>query len=117
MQGCSTNGHGPTRRDLTFYRGDDFVMTLAFFADGVPYDLTGSAFLAQVRTQVDGDLLATMTVDSSDYALGQVTFGIDHSVTESDTLSGVYDVQWTDALGSVLTVLRGKTAVVRDVSV
>lgn len=109
----------PARRDLTTpYQGDDFTHVVRFLdVNDQPINVTGDLFASQVRRRwSDTTIDATFTVDTSQAAVGQVTFTIGAAVL-ADFVPGKYryDVQWTSA-GRVLTVVAGEFVVTGEIT-
>lgn len=109
----------PADYDITVYSGDSFSQPFQFLqSDGVtPVDLTGGAILAQIRDEYDV-LITTFSVAQT-LNQGRVTISL--NATQSQLFAGLsflrYDVQWTSTGGAtVVTYVRGKVRVLRDVS-
>lgn len=111
----------PGPLDLDLYQGDTAVYNLILTrtsADGEekPVDLTGATGLAQIRKNVrDANVLASLTVTFPDPAEGKcrLTLTADESIKAG---SGVWDLQVTEADGTVKTWLRGVVTIDAGVS-
>lgn len=114
----------PPRYNLRIVQGDDF--SLAFRVYDVHSDgsrdargLTGTV-LAQIRAEQDRNstLIATFTVNSSQFNLGIVELTLTDTITGALNLPGgvgYYDVQYTE--GSITrTWFRGRVSLVKDAS-
>lgn len=108
----------PATLDLNVYQGDDKFLFLTFLdGDGLPEDLTGWAFRAQVRSAV-ADSQPTVaadfgiTVDENVvtcHLTGEQTTGFDPPAM-------VYDVEGTDPAGRVTTWVKGRIIVDQEVT-
>lgn len=82
-------------------------------ADGVtPVNLTGFSAHMQVRSSAGGTLLADLSTAEGQISLGEaagtITLNVAAAVTAGWTFGGgVYDLQLTDPLGNVTTLLAG----------
>lgn len=106
------------RRPIHITRGDTYVHAVTFTdGDGIPADLTGCVYAAQLRASVNvPDALADFTVTDGD-ATGVVWITLDEAITA--TLAPgrrVWDLQETGADGNVSTVLGGAADVLADVT-
>ncbi len=109
----------PARRDLiTPYQGDDFTHVVRLLdADGLPINVSGDTFASQVRRRwSDPTVDAQFQVDTSQAAVGQVTFTIPSAVL-TDFVPGKYryDVEWRRG-GRVLTVVAGEFVVTGEIT-
>jgi hypothetical protein len=109
----------PARRDFsTPYQGDDFTHVLTILdANDQPINVAGDTFASQVRRRwSDTTIDATFSVDTSQAAVGQVTFTIAGPVL-ADFVPGRYryDVQWVKA-GRKLTLLAGEFVVTGEIT-
>lgn len=111
----------PGTFDLDLYQGDTAAYRLTLTrtsADGVeaPVDLTGATGLAQIRKNVrDANVLATLEVTFPDPVNGKVLLQLpaDESIKAGN---GVWDLQVTEADGTVKTWLRGAVTIDAGVS-
>lgn len=107
----------PTECGLQVYRGDTFVQSFTFedSVTGNPITLDGT-WMAQVRQDVNATApLATFTVDATQAAAGKVLLSL-NGLTTTTLTSGVWDLQRTDANGTVTTWLYGTVSVTPDVT-
>lgn len=111
----------PAPYPIKLYRGDTRVWQDAFTDTdtGVPLDLTGHTFLAQIRPTPDSvDVLATMTVDTTRIGEGIITRTL--SADDSALLeigSAYWDLEVTRTSdGFVRTYLAGRVRIRGDVS-
>lgn len=119
----------PATQDIKLTRGDNFSIYLRIKrkSDGAYIDITGYAFLAQIRPDPDSDtILATMTVTISDQTAfkGGVLLSLDKTITagltftgpEREKVIGVWDLQITNTNGEASTYLDGSVTLRKDVS-
>ena len=111
----------PSRANLELYQGDDYsALVTVYEADGTtPVNLTGYTPRAQIRRDVAdraAEVLAEITIAIADAAGGMLTLALDHDVTV--TLSGklLWDLQLTDSLGGITTILAGAVNVTSEVT-
>lgn len=105
------------------YKGDSFdIITFNFFTDssevGNEIDLTGATPKMQIRKDISGTLIKTLTigdglewVDQDAGVFRTTSFIIDFDDDIYD-----YDLQITYSSGRVKTYLRGQITVVQDVT-
>lgn len=104
---------------ISLYRGDTRIWRDEFAdaATGHALDLTGYMFRAQIRDSIDGDVIATMTVDDSDAANGVITRSL--TATQTAALAAAraaWDLELTSPDGFVRTYLAGAVRIRGDVS-
>lgn len=103
---------------ITLYRGDTRIWRDEF-ADAVtgrPIDLTGYEFRAQVR-DADGEVIAEMSVDTSEAATGVITRTLSAGVTAAlSTARARWDLELTSPDGFVRTYMAGAVRIRGDVS-
>lgn len=115
---------GPQKLDWECaYAGDDVKAVFRFLADGDPWDLTGTTFIAQVReTSLSADPAAlTGTVTLIDAVGGTLEVQWDGEAIRTllgsmETWSGVWDLQMTAPGGDITTMLAGAFMAKMDVS-
>lgn len=126
MCSCQPNLAGvnigePVNQDITIRRGDTFRLRFKAKAGGVPINLTGYTFLAQIRTSED----ATTALASFSASIIDATAGIFEIVLSAATTAalptdttrlGVWDLQWTTAGGDVNTLVTGVAHLKSDVA-
>lgn len=101
--------------DITFVQGDDFSMVV-----DVEGDRSADAFAASLR-RLRGQTATAFTITVGSYDSGDdttpVTVEMPDTTTE-DLSPGehLWDLEWTEAGGSVRTLLRGTVTVVDDVT-
>lgn len=105
----------PGTHDITLYRGDTFAIQLAFTQGGIPLELPGTGWLAQVRSpNGSGPVTGTLTVDASNAGDGIIL--VTATAAEVAVLrAGAWDLQCTVA-PAVRTYIRGALKIERDVS-
>lgn len=107
----------PAKLNYRVTRGDDFADTVTI-KEGDPaaaVDVSARTYTAQIRRTADGDVVASMTIDMTDAATGQVHYSLPDATMA--TLDGeyVWDFQ-QDAGGSIRTLMGGKFTVDVDVT-
>jgi hypothetical protein len=107
----------PGNYALTIYRGDDSAWRFLLWADDLktqPVDLTGIAVKAEVRDRTAGAIIipAALTVTLPN----TIDMLLDHDATRLLPASGRWDLQLTDAVGTVATVLAGSVKVTGDIT-
>lgn len=103
------------KANLSVYRGDTYTHVFTVAPDGTAQNLTGYTVRGQVRSALDGTLVATPTVTISNATEGQITFSLSDAQTAAFTLSTmVYDVEVTSPSGVVTTVARGQIRMHKD---
>ena len=113
----------PQVLDLTLYAGDGdgFRMTITDPL-GAPIPLTGT-MRAQIRTtrEAPDPPSAVFDIDMSEGAQGVVNLKVpadqtQNLVTDTDSFSGVWDLEWTAEGEDPLTICQGNVECLRDVS-
>lgn len=105
---------------VTITRGDTFTMRLTFWADTAktqPYDLTGAALAAELRTATAAPVLATFTTALT--APNIVDLGLssaDAAALPFGTKQLSWDVQATWPPDTVVTLVKGKATVPGDIT-
>lgn len=96
---------------LEVYAGDDFDVTVAFYANGAPSVLAGE-LRAHVRPVSNPGEPEEFTVERTD---NMVTLRLTREQTRKD-LSGKWDLELTTPDDKVRTLLRGKVAWMEDIT-
>lgn len=107
----------PARLDYKITRGDDFADTVTI-KEGSPaaaVDVSSRTYTAQVRQTKDGEVVASMTVDMTDAASGEVTYSIADTATADMVGDYVWDFQQSTS-GVIRTLMGGKFTVDADVT-
>lgn len=113
----------PQVLDLVLYSGDGngFRMTVTGIS-GTPIPLTGT-MRAQIRATRDSPDPpdAVFDIDMSEGANGVVNLQVpanqtQNLVSDTDSYSGVWDLEWTPTDEEPLTICQGKVECLRDVS-
>lgn len=105
----------PGKLNIKTTRGDAVDLPLVIKEGGVPADLSGRTYAAQVRKNKAGEVVATIDVDTTGAADGELRLQLDPEVTEA--LLGEYrwDLQQTIG-GSPRTILGGLWGFEADVT-
>lgn len=101
------------------YRGDDWSYSLSFTQNSEAEDLSGSTWLAQIRTgsNRESSLFGTMTVVDTDAENGNITLQMDNETTDDMAAAAYYaDVQETKSGGDIETRARFKLLVQQDIT-
>jgi len=104
----------PQQLDLNIYRGDSGRFRVTVVDDqGLPYDVSDALWDCDIRPDVDGSLVTSLTVTQVDPA----TIDISLSAAQSAALTGngVWDLEMS-LNGEVTTLLVGRVVVTKDVS-
>lgn len=107
----------PGAYDLALYRGDTEARTIELYADAdfaVPYDLDGATVAAQIRDRPCGSPVVDLGVVVILPNTITITMAPDNYATCPS--SGVWDLEITDADGTVHTELAGTVKVTPDVT-
>ena len=107
----------PARLDYKITRGDDFSDTVTI-KEGDPaaaVDVSARTYTAQVRRTKDGDVVASMTIDTTNAASGEIGYSIADTVTDDMSGEYVWDFQQSSG-GVVRTLMGGKFTVDLDVT-
>ena len=102
--------------DILIRRGVGWTMTLAFTNDDdTPKDLTGFNYYCQVRNE--GRLLADITVDDTNKAIGELVLSLTPAETAAIGESrGNYDVLEAEIVVTDSHYLFGGEAIIEDVA-
>jgi hypothetical protein len=105
----------PGKLDIKTSRGDTVAVPLTIREGGVPADLTGRTFAAQIRKSKGAATSTALTVDTTGAADGQLVLRLD--ATAAAALSGTYvwDLEQTQG-GTVRTILEGRWTFGPDVT-
>lgn len=108
----------PPSYALSIYRGDTCSWQFVLWQDAantVPYDLTGITAKSEIRDQPSGAVIVPLTLTIS---LPNIIDALLDAASSSllPVPKAVWDLQLTDALGVVTTVLAGSVAVTADVT-
>lgn len=97
----------PGKLDILVTRGDTDGIPIVIQEGGVPADLSGRTYAAQLRASPNATAAVDVTVDTTDAADGTLVLRLEPAVTEG--LSGTYawDLEQTIG-GTVRTLLAGK---------
>ena len=113
----------PARLDLGVYRGDSLSVRLQLRAHGVPIDLTDAddglvhwEFAAFMRKSVGGPKVVDVEVVVLYGLVGILLMNFPPEVTQKFPGSSVWDLQTTDPVGRVRTILRGMFSVQTDIT-
>jgi hypothetical protein len=116
---------GPTSGEakITLEQGATFDHTLTWTAGGTPVDLTGYTARMQIREEFDSaDPVVSLTSSpAAGLTLGGTAGTIRIVITDEQTAAltieaGVVDLEVQAPSGSVRKVLRGKVAVIKEVT-
>lgn len=116
----------PAVQNLSGYQGDTFrqPLRLRSISGGVlgdPINLTGWSFTSQIRADVGGVVLATITVTVRDQSVLDNVGWVDMYMAPATTAAiapGVYfyDLQGTEPNGDVFTRLKGEFTIEGDIT-
>jgi hypothetical protein len=107
----------PGTFDLAVYRGDTYEWVFQLMAlDRYPIDITGWVVKAEIRTGVDGPLMASLQEMARIPGEGKVRMRLPADQSKFVTSAGVWDLQVTTVDGWVKTVLRGAVRYLGDVT-
>lgn len=97
----------PGKLDIKVSRGDTDGIPLVIQEAGVPANLTGRTYAAQLRRSASSSTAVEVEVDTTEAADGLLVLRLDPDITE--TLTGEYrwDLQQTIG-GTVRTLLAGR---------
>jgi len=103
--------------DLCAYRSDSFEHHFSYFdEDGIAVDMSGWTARMQIRKSI-GSTTIQLSISESDYiTLGVGTIDILVPGASMGIDGGVYDLELTDTLGLISTLVRGEFAVTPDTS-
>lgn len=104
--------------NLNLYQGDDYIADVTVLnADGSVPDLTGYTAVAQVRSPGSDPTLPPDAVPAILISGNVITLQLAHTQTLAlNSPPYRWDLQLTDSMGWVTTVLNGVVTVIRDVS-
>lgn len=107
----------PAELTYKILRGDDFADTVTI-KEGDPLaavDVSARTYTAQVRRTAAGEVVATMSIDMSGAATGEVTYRIADTVTATMLGDYLWDIQ-QDSGGVIRTLMGGKFKVEADIT-
>ena len=112
---CETTTGADSTVYVSAYRGDDINLDVALFgADEQPLDITGWTWAAQLRDSAGG-LVADWTVLVTDAAAGELSLTLASATTTGLALADYdWDLQATDAVGGVKTLIVGRLRIKED---
>lgn len=122
MSTCQIIDSTPGCCNWICYAGDTSGEVFEFLTDGVPWDMTGCTVAATARrSAIDAEVALTATCTAVDAAIGQWRVAWDPAAVRtllagSETWTGVWDLQVTDAGGGIATVVRGTLTARLDVT-
>ena len=104
---------------LTFVRGDDVVIPLTFKAAGMPVNLTGYTFSAQIRTKPNAYVVLSLSFDLTNAATGIVIASASNALTKDIRVEEAFwDVQQIGPSGIVKTVIGpAAVTIIKDVTI
>lgn len=107
--------------EIEIYRGDTFTRQFKIKVAGLPLDITGYTFLAQLRASADSTtILATFTCTVTDAVNGVLEMELSAATTaalDTETFSlAAWDIQWTTPAGKKKTFAYGVAKLISDVS-
>lgn len=108
----------PGQYALQLYQGDDFRLPITVENDdGTARDLTNHSFRSQIREKPASDtILVTATVTITDATAGKIELSIDAADTAGLPQTAAWDLEMTDDVGDVQTILAGGVRVGREVT-
>lgn len=111
----------PDSYNVCRVRGDTDALLIQLTTDGTtPIDITGSSFKLTVDPQADpSDALANrfqLTGTITDAPNGKVAFAPSTPQADQPPDTYYYDIQWTNAGGTIKTILKGEWKVQQDIT-
>lgn len=107
----------PAQYDLIIYRGDTYEWQFEILAiDGNPINIKGWRFKAEIRANIDGQLMASMNEMSRDDPAGTIVLRLANDQTRNVTSDGEWDLEAITNDGWVRTILFGTVTVEGDVT-
>ena len=101
---------------LTLYRGDTYRWTFILWADAnktVPVDLTNATVKAEIRDKSAGTHITSMTCTTS---LPNTIHMVLDATSCKTAVNGKWDLQITDPINGVRTVLGGTVTITDDIT-
>ena len=105
------------------FRGDTFKPLIEVLDDNdAPIDITGYVFWLAIKNSLDDtDAQAVLPVAKNAGPFGNPELGVARLGYEASQMQGLsgeywYDVQMQNALGEIVTLVRGKLTVIDDVT-
>lgn len=106
----------PAKLSYKITRGDDFADVVTIKEAGIAVDVSARTYTAQVRSSKNSTtVVATMAIDMTDAAIGQVGYSIADTVTDDMSGNYVWDFQ-QDTAGVIRTLMGGSFFVDPDVT-
>lgn len=101
----------PTQ-DITHTRGDTFKRSFEFTdSTGAAIDLTGSTIVFSIKKDLSTTpalVTGTLTLDDPTHGKASISIPAATMKTLVDLGTFYYDFQWTDSVGTVKTIPKGK---------
>jgi hypothetical protein len=97
----------PGKLDIKVTRGDTDGIPIVIREAGVPADLTGRTYAAQIRKTKNATAAIEVTVDTTAAAAGELVLRLEPAVTETLTGDYQWDLEQTIG-GTVRTILTGR---------
>ena len=107
----------PAKLNYKMVRGDDFAdsVTINEGDPAMPADVSSRTYAAQVRSTPDGAVVASMSIDMSSAASGEVGYSLADTITADMSGQYVWDFQQTTS-GVIRTLMAGTFTVEKDVT-
>lgn len=107
--------------DFNIYQGDDYLHSFIWQDDqGTPIDLTGYSARLQVRRKASDTEFILEITDLDGITLGGVAGTVDIQIPGAETAkitkASVYDLELTDASGTVITLTAGNVCIFQEVT-
>jgi len=103
--------------NLSIYQGDDYAATVNVFnIDGTDADLTGYTARAQIRTGAADSTAVVAELTTTIQLPNIISLALAHEVTATLKQAYVWDLELTDTVGTVITVLTGDVEVTLEVT-
>jgi len=91
-----------------FKQGDTFLRTLTYKPGGVVMNLTGCSIASKMRAAYDNTISQVLTVAILDAVHGKFSISLTPAQTAAlEPGNYSYDIELTDALGTVRTIIYG----------
>ncbi len=104
----------PGALDISIQRGDDVRIQPTLREAGVPLVLPTDGWMGQIRETIDGELLASFTIDGSEGASGIILITLPAAASKTLPKRCIYDIECST--GGVRTYLAGKFIVEGEVT-
>lgn len=112
----------PGNHPLTIYQGSVFSEVITWSPGGTLADLTGYSARMQIRSRVDGQIIADLTTDNGKIAIngaaGKVTLTLTAVETAAIVTGGVYDLELLPAgeNADAIRILEGVVTLSKEVT-